>query len=168
VREQIVFFSAEIINILEYLHSNKIAHRDMKPENLLLTDDYHLKCIDFGTARFLDSDQRTSQLFPVHKDSKAEEEEDSAGDRPHRKTFVGTAQYVSPEMLENSECGAPGDLWALGCMIYQMATGYYPFEGDNEFLIFERIQNIDITYPEVNKFLLKTKLIFNKRIWNLL
>jgi 3-phosphoinositide dependent protein kinase-1 len=62
-------------------------------------------------------------------------------------TFVGTAQYVSPEMLEDSDCGAPGDLWALGCMIYVMATSDYPFDDQSEYLIFERIKNLDIRYP---------------------
>jgi 3-phosphoinositide dependent protein kinase-1 len=53
-----------------------------------------------------------------------------------RSTFVGTAQYVSPEMLLESQCSAPADLWALGCILYQMEVGKFPFVGMNEYLIF--------------------------------
>jgi len=62
------------------------------------------------------------------------------GRRVHRSTFVGTAQYVSPEMLEDSDCGAAADLWALGCIIYQMQVGDFAFYDVNEFLIFEKIK----------------------------
>lgn len=86
----------------------------MKPENLLLTQDGHIKCIDFGTARFLNNDKRTADLFPVKKGEETVETESTAQKKNHRSTFVGTAQYVSPEMLDGGDCGAPVDLWALG------------------------------------------------------
>lgn len=86
----------------------------MKPENLLLTADGHIKCIDFGTARFLANDKRTADLYNIKKGEDTLEIGASAQKKNHRSTFVGTAQYVSPEMLEGSDCGAPADLWALG------------------------------------------------------
>jgi len=146
-KEQIVFFSAEIINILEYLHNFGIAHRDMKPENLLLTADGHIKCIDFGTARFLANDKRTADLYNMKKGEDTVESS-STQKKNHRSTFVGTAQYVSPEMLEGSDCGAPADLWALGCMIYLMAVGRFPFIDINEYLIFQKIKAASVVYPE--------------------
>lgn len=78
----------------------------------MLTNEGHLKAIDFGTAKFLDTDKRTSEIFQVKKEDTVDM--DPAYERSHRKTFVGTAQYVSPEMLEDSDCGAAGDIWALG------------------------------------------------------
>lgn len=84
---------------------------------MLLTPEGHLKCIDFGTAKFLASDKRTSELFTSKNTTEENPQPQPAPPtqkRGHRSTFVGTAQYVSPEMLDGSDCGAPADLWALG------------------------------------------------------
>jgi len=78
-----------------------------------LTPEGHIKCIDFGTARFLTTEKRTAELYNIKKREETLEVSESQK-RNHRSTFVGTAQYVSPEMLEGSDCGAPADLWALG------------------------------------------------------
>jgi len=152
IKEQIRFYAAEIISIIEYLHANGVAHRDMKPENLLLNDEGHLKVIDFGTAKYINSDTRPSQLYGNRDstDIKIEVEIDPALKRnyDHRSTFVGTAQYVSPEMLEDSVCEAPADLWALGCIIFVMAVAQYPFHDQNEYLIFQKIKSLNVVYPE--------------------
>lgn len=121
-KEQTQFFAAEIVSFLDYLHNLGIAHRDLKvsgcknfnlkPGNIMVTLDGHLKCIDFGTAKYLDSKVRMSELF---SNQRRDDSETLADVRPtSRPTFVGTAQYVSPEMLGDSECGASADLWALG------------------------------------------------------
>jgi 3-phosphoinositide dependent protein kinase-1 len=79
----------------------------------MVTLDGHLKAIDFGTAKLLDSKVRMSELFSNQR--KDDSNDSSLDTRPtSRPTFVGTAQYVSPEMLGDSECGAAADLWALG------------------------------------------------------
>ena len=57
-----------------------------------------------------------------------------------KATFVGTCNYVSPELIELSECGFASDIWALGCIIYELYYGYPPFDADNEYLIFEKIK----------------------------
>ena len=80
----------------------------------MLTPEGHIKCIDFGTARFLTTEKRTAELYNIKKRDDTLEMHSQVQKRNHRSTFVGTAQYVSPEMLEGSECGAPADLWALG------------------------------------------------------
>mmetsp|Transcript_7844 Transcript_7844/g.15024 ORF Transcript_7844/g.15024 Transcript_7844/m.15024 type:complete len:422 (+) Transcript_7844:13343-14608(+) len=125
------FYTAEIINVLEYLHSEQIAHRDLKPENLLLTVNGHLKLIDFGTAR----------------DYKDEAETNDEAARSRRSTFVGTAEYVSPEVLNDGDSGPAVDLWALGCIVYQLIVGKPPFKAANEYLIFERIREGYVDYP---------------------
>lgn len=125
------FYTAEIVNILEYLHSNHIAHRDLKPENLLLTAQGHLKLIDFGTAR----------------DYKEEVEMSEDAPRARRSTFVGTAEYVSPEILNDEDSGPAVDLWALGCVVYQLIVGKPPFKAANEYLIFERIREGTVEFP---------------------
>ena len=60
------------------------------------------------------------------------------------KSFVGTAEYVSPELLENKYCGKPGDVWAFGCIIYQMIAGKPPFKATNEYLTFQKLRNCNL------------------------
>ena len=82
----------------------------------MLTGTGHLKLIDFGTAKYFTVDKRASDMFAKKKKSTFlppdEKEEEKKAER--RSTFVGTALYVSPELLERNECSAPADLWALG------------------------------------------------------
>lgn len=120
------FYIAELIEALEYLHANEIIHRDLKPENILLTAEGHIKLADFGTA-LLGEDKET--------------------------TFDGTALYVSPEVLNSAPATKACDLWALGCILYQMMTGETPFSGDTEYLIFRNIQRYvegtnTVQYPD--------------------
>jgi 3-phosphoinositide dependent protein kinase-1 len=65
-----------------------------------------------------------------------------------RNSFVGTAQYVSPEMLTNKRACRSSDLWALGCIIYQMTAGLPPFRAPNEYLIFQKVVKLEYEYPD--------------------
>ncbi|XP_014872385.1 putative 3-phosphoinositide-dependent protein kinase 2 isoform X2 [Poecilia latipinna] len=99
------FYSAEIVCALEYLHKKGIIHRDLKPENILLNEEMHIQITDFGTAKQLSSDSKQARA----------------------NSFVGTAQYVSPELLTEKSACKSSDLWALGCIIYQLVAGLPPF-----------------------------------------
>ncbi|XP_037950154.1 3-phosphoinositide-dependent protein kinase 1 [Teleopsis dalmanni] len=71
--------------------------------------------------------------------------------RYHRKrhgSFVGTAQYVSPEVLQNGIISPAADLWAVGCILYQMISGLPPFRGTNDYAIFKEILACDLEFPE--------------------
>jgi 3-phosphoinositide dependent protein kinase-1 len=92
--EQSVFYSAEIIEALEYCHGKKVVHRDLKPENILLDEKFHIKLTDFGTARILDEE---TQQSPVT--STPANEEESRPVRARRNSFVGTAQFVGNELI---------------------------------------------------------------------
>jgi 3-phosphoinositide dependent protein kinase-1 len=112
--------------VLEYLHSKGIAHRDLKPENLMLSKSGHLKLIDFGTSTVISENIVPPEFLQKYKSIKNQfSEKDEQGS--HRPSFVGTAEYVSPEMLEEEPCEYAVDLWALGIICYRMFTGKTPF-----------------------------------------
>ncbi|KAH9704214.1 3-phosphoinositide-dependent protein kinase 2 [Citrus sinensis] len=127
------FYTAEVVDALEYIHSMGLIHRDIKPENLLLTADGHIKIADFGSVKPM-QDSRITVLPNAASDDKA-------------CTFVGTAAYVPPEVLNSSPATFGNDLWALGCTLYQMLSGTSPFKDTSEWLIFQRIIARDIRFP---------------------
>jgi 3-phosphoinositide dependent protein kinase-1 len=135
------FYAAEIVLMLEYLRNEGVVHRDLKPENLLLTKDGHLKLTDFGSAKSLINDIRTED---TNQDTNASEnvpeKEENNEEIPKRaSSFVGTADYVCPEMLSSQPVSYSADLWALGCVLYQMLAGKPPFKAETEYLTYQKI-----------------------------
>ena len=131
------FYAGELVNVLTYLRSMGIAHRDIKPENLFISETGHLKLGDFDTAKLLITPNATS-----HSPSPP-----AAAARMN--TFVGTAQYVSPEMLHDSAvAGFGSDLWALGCVVFQMLVGSPPFKSNSEYVTFQKILATDYKFPD--------------------
>ncbi|KAL0956117.1 hypothetical protein HGRIS_002284 [Hohenbuehelia grisea] len=118
------YYTAQIVDALAFMHSKGVVHRDLKPENLLLDQEYRIKLCDFGTAKILEP-----------------------GVEPD-KAFVGTAQYVSPEMIMHNETSISVDYWALGCIVYQMISGRFAFQGLSAYLTMEKIKRIEYTFPE--------------------
>jgi len=125
-------YAAEIVVILEYLRKQGVVHRDLKPENLLLDEDRHLKLVDFGSARSMNVSamQGVTNRWERRKSS-----------------FVGTADYVSPEVLEGGCVSPETDLWSLGCIVYQMLVGKSPFAGASEYLTFCNIRENRVQFP---------------------
>lgn len=119
--ELVQYYSAQLISVLIHLHSNGIVHRDLKPQNLMLSNEFRLRVIDFGDALIIDDQDKDK--FDDDLDSLIEEvpeengEEfkidgfnpyDELNDSPassnnheYRGTFVGTALYVAPEMIKD-------------------------------------------------------------------
>ncbi|CAD7081429.1 unnamed protein product [Hermetia illucens] len=140
------FYATEIILALEYLHSLMIVYRDLKPENLLINRDGHLKITDFGFAKKL---------------------------RDRTWTLCGTPEYLAPEIIQSKGHNRAVDWWALGILIYEMIIGYPPFYDDNPFGIYEKILSGKIDWPKnmdpVAKDLVKKLLVLDrtKRLGNM-
>lgn len=133
------YYSSELLLALEYLHSNGIIHRDLKPENILFDENWHIIITDFGSAKIVQEDTTNDSNNTT---------ENNPNNRQKRNSFVGTAQYVSPEMLNHTSSSYASDLWAYGCIIYQMISGSMPFRGGSEYLIFQKIIKLDYEFPE--------------------
>lgn len=134
------FYGAQILDAIAYMHSRGVIHRDLKPENVLLDDQMHIKITDFGTAK----------LLPDPREPRPPEDlPGQAGPRDDERnaSFVGTAEYVSPELLTDKSAGKPSDLWAFGCIIYQLLVGRPPFKGATEYLTFQKIVNLEYEFP---------------------
>jgi beta-lactam-binding protein with PASTA domain/tRNA A-37 threonylcarbamoyl transferase component Bud32 len=99
-------YGAQACSALTVAHGYGIIHRDIKPQNIVLTPDGVVKVMDFGIARAIDSD--ATQTGSV----------------------LGTAQYVSPEQAQGRKLGPESDLYSLGVVLYELSTGQLPFDGD--------------------------------------
>ena len=137
------FYSAQLLDAVEYMHSRGIIHRDLKPENLLLDDAGHIKITDFGTAKILDIPKESSKFGNVSVGSNTD-----GSETDRAVSFVGTAEYVSPELLTDKNACKASDLWAFGCIVYQLLAGRPPFKAANEYQTFQKIVNLEYTFPE--------------------
>lgn len=150
------FYAAELVLALEQMHRRGIIHRDLKPENILLDENMHTLIADFGSAKVVahgatglgNADPRTNCDRPTVNVVPSHNEDDNNITRRRRNSFVGTAQYVSPEILNGKPTSRATDLWALGCIIYQMISGLPPFRAGTEYLIFQKVLKVDMSFPE--------------------
>ena len=108
--EQTVEMVANLLDALEYCHRKGVCHRDIKPENLMVGSDGHLKIIDFGIAMMTNSPRVTWRGF---------------------SGLVGTPEYMSPEQIKGERGNEQSDIYAVGCLLYNMIAGHPPYSGDN-------------------------------------
>lgn len=132
------FYGAQILDTVDYMHSRGVIHRDLKPENVLLDDQMHVKVTDFGTAKILNNGTGKGEANG----------ERILGDTDRASSFVGTAEYVSPELLTDKNACKASDLWAFGCIIYQLLAGRPPFKAANEYLTFQKITSLQYEFPD--------------------
>ena len=129
----------QIADALESAHSKGIVHRDLKPANLMINDRGQVKILDFGLAKVdatgtvAQDGEEVSQLVTAV----------GSGPLTTAGTVMGTVHYMSPEQTRGQLTDARTDLFSLGAVLYQMATGEMPFQGDTDAVVYEAILNRD-------------------------
>lgn len=131
---------SELVNVIEYLHCTmKISHNDLKPGNIMLDKNNHIKLIDFATAKIHCKIFDKSQGKFIDSDKYISDE------------IFGTIEYISPEMLEHKITDyRTNDIWALGVIIYIIFNGESPFLGKNDFFTIENIKNCKFKFINQN------------------
>ena len=140
--EESSFIYYQIVNAVDYLHKNKIVHRDMKPENIMLTKDMIVKIGDFGLSKYFKSTEVKLQ------------------------TNCGSPCYSAPEVLRgNRYKPMPVDIWGIGIILYCMICGELPFEDEKEDILIRKVTLCNYTCPifvnQIFKILFKRILCSN-------
>ncbi|NWU60786.1 STK36 kinase, partial [Pterocles burchelli] len=122
--DQVQIIAAQLVSALYYLHSHRILHRDMKPQNILLGKDGVVKLCDFGFARAMSI--HTMVLTSIK----------------------GTPLYMSPELVEERPYDHTADLWSVGCILYELFVGTPPFYSSSIFQLVSLIVKDPVKWPE--------------------
>lgn len=151
LREDAVrFYAAEVVIALEYLHCQGIIYRDLKPENILLHRDGHISLTDFDLSCLTSC--RPQVFFPEETEKKGKRKSRSSPiffAEPMRasNSFVGTEEYIAPEIITGAGHTSAVDWWALGILLYEMLYGYTPFRGKTRQRTFANILHKDVRFP---------------------
>ena len=146
---EIVKIATQVASALSAAHKAGIIHRDIKPENVMLRPDGYVKVLDFGLAKLTDTTRKTgSGNFAP-----------SGLNQTVPGMIMGTVSYMSPEQAEGLETDARTDIWAVGALLYEMASGRLPFEGPTPShtivaILEQNPEPIDNISPELNQIIL--------------
>src|SRR5215472_12495326 len=120
IREAITI-ARQVAEALEAAHAKGIIHRDLKPANIKISSDGKVKVLDFGLAKSVRQARASSEDDPTVS---------MPSDLTSEMTIVGTAAYMSPEQAAGKELDTRTDIWAFGCVMYEMMSGKRAFRGE--------------------------------------
>ncbi|KAK7312523.1 hypothetical protein VNO77_36434 [Canavalia gladiata] len=154
------FYAAEVVVALEYLHCQGIIYRDLKPENVLLQSSGHVSLTDFDLSCLTSC--KPQLLVPAINEKKKPQKSQQAPifmAEPMRasNSFVGTEEYIAPEIITGSGHTSAVDWWALGILLYEMFYGYTPFRGKTRQRTFTNILHKDLKFPKSKQVSLSAK-----------
>lgn len=126
--EEIISYSMQILKALSLAHSNNIIHRDIKPQNIMVLENGKIKVMDFGIAKIANAETVT------------------VADKA-----IGTVYYMSPEQARGKQIDCRSDIYSLGAMIYELATGVLPFKGDSPVsVVLKQINETPVPPRQIN------------------
>ncbi|XP_071694029.1 phototropin-2 [Rutidosis leptorrhynchoides] len=143
------FYAAEVVIGLEYLHCLGIIYRDLKPENILLQTDGHVVLSDFDLSfRTQCKPQVIKHPPPKRRRSRSQPPPTFVAEpSTQSNSFVGTEEYIAPEIITGAGHSSAIDWWAVGILLYEMLYGRTPFRGKNRQKTFANILHKDLTFP---------------------
>jgi 3-phosphoinositide dependent protein kinase-1 len=121
----IKFIIAQIIESIEYLREHRIIHRDIKPDNLVINENFVLKLVNKLLIFKCDFSNSYTEIHLLQGRS--------------MNIFMGTPEYMAPEVINDGVIGSYTDYWSLGIILYKLFTGHTPFKDNTEYLIFEKV-----------------------------
>jgi serine/threonine protein kinase len=141
---------------LEYLHSLRVVHRDLKPDNLLIAHDGHVKLTDFGLSKVGLINSTDDLSGPAVSGTSLLGEDEShtftsedQRERRKKRSAVGTPDYLAPEILLGTGHAYTADWWSVGVILFELLVGIPPFNAEHPQTIFDNILNRKIPWPEV-------------------
>jgi serine/threonine protein kinase len=127
--KRVASIGADVAAALSFAHKHGVIHRDIKPSNVLITPDGDVKVADFGIARAITAD----------------------GDLTQTGSVLGTASYISPEQAQGGQLDGTSDIYSLGVVLYELATGKVPFSGDSPLSIaYKHVKETPIAPSVIN------------------
>ncbi|HEX5108750.1 MAG TPA: protein kinase [Vicinamibacterales bacterium] len=123
--ERLVSWGRQTAEALSVAHAAGIVHRDVKPENIMVRDDGYVKVLDFGLARLTQPVDRSSTVSTTFETG--------------QRTILGTHRYMSPEQATADVVGPASDIFSLGLVLYELATGQHPFEAESHYGVLHAI-----------------------------
>lgn len=154
------FYAAEVLSALEYLHMMGFIYRDLKPENILLHDSGHIMLTDFDLSKQATVPVQAKMIRGMFQDegeSKIELKPDVV-----TNSFVGTEEYIAPEVIVGYGHSSAVDWWTFGILMYEMLFGTTPFKGRCRDETFSRIKKAGIHFPQTPEVSANCKSLIRK------